>query len=73
MVALNAGAALYISNITSTMAEGIELAIKTIHSGKALLSAEQICQIHTAQLAMLDQIIKTKKDRINILKEHYNK
>ena len=37
MVALNAGAALYISNITSTMAEGIELAIKTIHSGKALL------------------------------------
>ena len=37
MVALNAGAALYISNITSTMEEGIELAIKTIHSGKALL------------------------------------
>ena len=37
MVALNAGAALYTSNITGTMAEGIELAIKTIHSGKALL------------------------------------
>ena len=37
MVALNGGAAVDSSNITGTMAEGIELAIKTIHSGKALL------------------------------------
>ena len=63
MVALNAGAALYISNITSTMAEGIELAIKTIHSGKALLLLNKFAKIHAAQLAMLDQVIKTKRDR----------
>ena len=37
MVALNAGAALYTSNITSSMEEGVEMAINIIHSGKALL------------------------------------
>lgn len=37
MVALNAGAALYTSNITSSMEQGVEMAINIIHSGKALL------------------------------------
>ena len=37
MVALNAGAALYTSNIASSMEEGVEIAINSIRSGKALL------------------------------------
>ena len=37
MVALNAGAALYISNQTQTLSEGIEKAKRELHSGRPLL------------------------------------
>ena len=37
MVALNAGAALFISNKVKSLAEGIEIAKRELHSGRPLL------------------------------------
>jgi anthranilate phosphoribosyltransferase len=51
IVALNAGVALYAANISATMAEGIELARKTLASGAAKVKLKQLVDLSSSLAA----------------------
>lgn len=64
MIILNAGAALYVSDVISTIYEGISLAKKSIDSGKALEKLKKLIIMSDGNIKTLNHYIKKVNENV---------